>query len=92
MLLTLESLSKFLSTILAKSDCLIAAGCLNVIFTEHEFGLLQVMLIGLKGCVHLVNFLVHEAKFQIDGGDLRVMLAYTCLENVESPVQILEAF
>ena len=50
------------------------------------------MLIGLKGCVHLVNFLVHEAKFQIDGGDLRVMLAYTCLENVESPVQILEAF
>jgi len=63
-----------------------AAGCLNVVFSKHEFSLLQVLHVGLKGGVHLVNFLVHKAQFEVDCGDLGVVLANTRLENVKSSV------
>ena len=48
-LLTLEGLPELLSTVLAKGDGLVTACRLNVLLSEHETGLGQVLVVGLQG-------------------------------------------
>ena len=85
-LLTFEGLSELLSAVLAESDGLVAARSLDVFLAEHVAGLIEMLGVGLKGSLQVLNLLINEAELKEETSDLRVILADAGLENVESTV------
>ena len=89
--MTLECLAELLAAILAESDSLVAARCLNVLLTKHVPTLLKVLNVGFESSVEFINLLVHHAHFGVDVGDLRMVLPNAVLENIKGPVQVFKA-
>ena len=59
--LTLKRLPKVLSTVLAQSDGLMAAGSLDVLLAKHVARLIKVLHVGLQCSVHVVDLLVDQS-------------------------------
>jgi len=91
LLLTLEGLAELLATVLDKSDGLMAASCLNVLFAEHVTTLVKVLNISFEGSVKFVDLLIDHTHLSEDACDLRMVLANTVPQDIERAVQVLEA-
>lgn len=66
LLLAFESFSEVFASVVAESDGLVAARCLNMVFAEHESCLLEMLEVSFKRGFHVVNFLIDDAHLEIN--------------------------
>ena len=66
LLLAFESFSEVFASVVAESDGLVAACCLNMVFAKHESCLLEMLEVCFKRGLHVVNFLVDDAHLEVD--------------------------
>ena len=54
--------------------------------------LLQVLVVSFQGSVHIVDFLVDQAEFEINTGDFRMVLSNRGLQDFQRTVEVFESF